>query len=317
MSVAFTWTADITNGVMLNNNLSKKLRMASIARTIFLGYVRPEPGYGKKKGQSVTIQRIRNMSEPTSAQLTSGTRIPIDTFALSTTSITPVELGRGVEYESLANELNNFDLESPIQKKLTQQMQLVLDTKAAAAFKTAQIKFIPTSITGGTWDTDGTASTSATANIGVDHCGTIRDYLTDTLHAEPFGDGKYVGIGSTKLLRGIKNDPAFQDWSKYLKPGDVFYNSEVGAVEGIRWVECNHTNALSNAKGTGSVLGEGLVFGDDAVVMAEVITPHLRAAIPGDFGRTKAVAWYGLLEFGIVWDTANDGEANVIHITSS
>jgi len=302
---------------MLNHNLSKKLRYASVANSIFLGFVRPEPGYGRGKGQSVTIQRIRNISEPSSATLSSGTRIPVDSFAISTTSITPVELGRAVEYESLANELNNFDLTQPIQKKLRQQMTLVLDTKCAAAFKTAYLCAIPSSISAITWDTDGTPSTSASANLTIAHCGIIRDYLTDTVHAMPFEDGKYAGIASTKALRGIKNDPEWVEWRKYLQPGDVLYKSEVGSVESIRFIECNHTNALSNTKGTGNVLGEAVIFGDDPVVMAEVVAPHLRAAIPGDFGRIKAVAWYGVLEFGIVWDTANDGEANVVRVTSS
>ena len=79
----------------------------------------------------------------------------------------------------------------------------------------------------------------------------------------------------------------------------------------------NHTNALSGSKGSGSVLGEALIFGDDAVTMAIVEDPELRAAIPADFGREKAVAWYGVLEFGLVWDTSSDGEARVIRVTSA
>ena len=77
-----------------------------------------------------------------------------------------------------------------------------------------------------------------------------------------------------------------------MRPGDVLFNSEVGMVEQIRWIEINNTSALSNSKGVAGVLGEGLVFGDDGVALAEVETPELRAAIPGNFGRYQAVAWY-------------------------
>ena len=42
----------------------------------------------------------------------------------------------------------------------------------------------------------------------------------------------------------------------------------------------------------------------------------LLAAIPAEFGLHKAVAWYGILGMGIVWDTANDGEARIIRLTS-
>ena len=51
--------------------------------------------------------------------------------------------------------------------------------------------------------------------------------------------------------------------------------------------------------------------------MAEVLTPELRAEVKGDFGRARAVAWYGILNFGIIWDTANAGQARIVHVTSS
>lgn len=49
------------------------------------------------------------------------------------------------------------------------------------------------------------------------------------------------------------------------------------------------------------------MFGDDAVAMAVVVDPELRAAVPGNFGISRAVAWVGVLNFGIVWDTAVAG----------
>ena len=85
-------------------------------------------------------------------------------------------------------------------------------------------------------------------------------------------------------------DPAWEEWHKYTNP-QAKYNGEVGRWEHIRLLKTNHNGALGKV-GTGSVLGEGVVFGRDAVAMAEVLTPELRAAIPGDFGRSKAVAWY-------------------------
>ncbi len=84
----------------------------------------------------------------------------------------------------------------------------------------------------------------------------------------------------------------------------------------MRFIETNHANALGTV-GTNSVLGEGVVFGRDSVALAEVQTPEMRAAIPQDFGRSRAVAWYGILEFGIIWDTSNAGEGRIVHVTSS
>jgi hypothetical protein len=59
-----------------------------------------------------------------------------------------------------------------------------------------------------------------------------------------------------------------------------------------------------------------VVFGEDSTIMAEVLTPELRMAIPKNFGRFNSIAWYGGLNYGLTWDTANSGEARCMHIGS-
>jgi len=315
---AFTWEGSFATGVLKSHALSKELRYAAVADFEIAQFCRAEPGFGRKAGDTITITKIKNISVPTSAALSEHEDIPIDTLSIGTTGITVSALGRGVEYTSLADELSFFDLKTPIQRKLKDQLAQVNDNLAAAAFKTTYVCAMPTSATAITWDTDGLISDTATHNITVAHCGVIRDYFKDTLHVPAYEKGNFIGLGSTKLLRGIKNDPDFQQWRQWLRPGDVLFNSEVGMVEQIRWIEINNTTALSNAKGTGSVLGEGFVFGDDGVALAEVETPELRAAIPGNFGRFQAVAWYGVLAYGLIWNaTATAGEARVAYITSA
>jgi N4-gp56 family major capsid protein len=314
----FTWDLDAPSGVFKNHALSAKVREAAIADTKFVQFCDVEPGYGRKKGESITISRIKNVAEPSNPRFNERDRVPIDTFAMSTVAITVSYFGRGIEFTEKSELLSHFDIKDKIQRKLKQQMQLAMDTAAAAAFKTAKIKFIPTSLAGGTFDTDGTPSTAALENLSVAHVKVIRDYLADTIHVPGWRGGEeFIGLASTKALRGIKNDPEWMAWRQYIQPGDAFLKGEVGKIENVRFMEINHTNALSNAKGTGSVLGEALIFGDDAVAMAVVQDPELRAAIPGNFGLSQAVAWIGLLEYGLIWDTATDGEARVIHITSS
>jgi len=89
--------------------------------------------------------------------------------------------------------------------------------------------------------------------------------------------------------------------------------------ENVRFVEANNESALSNSVGTGNVLGEGVIFGEDAVARIEIEFPHLRADMnyQGDFGRKKAVAWYGTVAFGVKFPTANDREARIVKIASA
>ena len=311
-----TWTYDKPTGTYKSHTMSSKLRFAAVAAAKFLPHVRPEQGFGKGKGEDVTITRIRAIAEPTNGRISEVQKIPLNAMTINTTSIKVTEWGSGVQYGNLWAALSKFDMKNAVQKTLRDQKMLTMDTAVAASFKTAKIKAIPTSLSAITFDTDGTPSTQALANLTFEHMGVIRDYMQDTIHCPFYREDHYVGLLSTKAARGIKNDPNFQKMREYLNPGDLIYKSEIGMVENIRIAEINHTNALSKSKGLGSVLGEAVIFGDDAVAMAEAETPELRMALPAEFGRAQSIAWYGVLEFGVVWDTANDGEARIIHITS-
>jgi N4-gp56 family major capsid protein len=311
----FTWSFDAPTGTYKSHAMSMKLYEAALEKSVFMDYVKPVEGFGRKKGESVTLTRVAEITEPDDVTLDENIRIPEDEFSLSTKAITVEEIGRAVPFTSLSEDLSEFNIQNSIQKRLRNQMQLALDTKAATAFKQAKVKYIPTGVASATVDTDGTASTQATENMNVYHCEEIRDYMFDTLRV-PYYDGEnYVGIFRTLGLRGIKRDPSWEEWHKYTDPSAKM-NSEVGRIEQIRFVETNHANALSKV-GSSSVLGEGVVFGEDSVAMAEVLSPELRAAMPQDFGRSKAVAWYGILKIDIIWDTANAGEARIVHVTSS
>lgn len=312
----FEWTFDAPTGTFRSHALSQRLFEAAVAKSVFMDHVQPIEGFGKNMGEDVTLTRIKNLTEPTDPDLTEAERIPEDDFSLSTTTVTVNEVGRAVPFTSFAQDLTHFDMDNQIQRTLRDQMQLALDTKAATAFKSGQIKYIPTGSTSRTIETDGTPNTQATNNMNVWHLEEIRDYMFDTLHTPPRENDDYVGIFRTLALRGIKRDPDFEEWHKYTDP-QVKFNSEIGRMEGIRLIESNHSNALGKI-GSSSVLGEGVVFGADGVAMAESQTPELRAAMPADFGRSKAVAWYGQLGFTAIWgDSSNAGEARIVHVASS
>ncbi len=312
-----SWVLDAPTGVYKNHDLSSKLRMAAIAQTICMQFVGTEQGYGKKKGESVTITRISNVSVPTSDILDERSRISEDSISLSTQAITVYERGRAIPYTSLSLDLGSYDLENAIQKKLRDQMKLSMENAAATAFKAGMVKAIPSGVAALTMDTDGTASTTASANLNVYHIEQIRDYMFSTLLVPPMADGNYACMLATKAKRGIMNDPKWENWHKYTDQ-EKKYNSELGKLEMIRFVESNNTSAFSGSLGSGSVLGEAVFFGDDAVSMAVVAEPELRAKESEDYGRSKGVAWYGVYGFDQVWkDSATAGEARVLHVTSA
>lgn len=311
-----TWKYDAPDGVYKNHEMSAKLREQAIADAIFMQFVTPEPGYGKKKGESISITRISSIPATGSARLVEGQKIDETEVTLSVVAITVSEFGKAVPFSSLLEDLSSINIENSVQKELRRNMKLELDISAAEAFKTTPVKAIPNGQASIVFDTDGTPSTQATANLNFYHVEQIRDLMKTDLLIPEYEDGNYIGLVSTKAKRGIMNDPKFEVWNKYTTP-EKKYNSEIGKLEGIRFIEVNHTQALSGALGLNGVLGEAVIFGDDAVAMAVAVEPELRAKVPTDFGRSKAVAWYGVLEFGLVWNSANAGEAKVIHVTSA
>jgi len=209
-------------------------------------------------------------------------------------------------------------MENIVQRALKDQMKISLDNAFAGVFKasSAKIKATPDGIASIQFGTNGVAPAQATANLNVYHVEQIRDYMFSTLLIPPYEGDDYVALVSTKAKRSVIKDPDWVDWHKYTDP-QAKYNGELGRIENCRFVEINNQSALSGALGLNGVLGEAVFFGADAVAMAVVIDPELRAAIPGDFGRQKAVAWYGILDFGVVWDTSNPGEAKIVHVTST
>lgn len=315
---AFQWTPDIPAGVMRNRALSSEMRYASVAACKVLQFVADVKGYGRKMGDTITIPRAKNITEPTTAILGRNQKIPIDSQQLAATSITVSKFGRGVEYDEETELLSAFDPKDFLQKNLIKQMKLVTDSYYASIFKQAYIRFAPTSSVGGTYTTDaGVTSSVATANLSVAHVKNIRDYMAATIHLEPYEADRWMSMASTKALRGIRDDPEFQFWHQYNDSEMVFYRAEVGEIEKVRFMEITHANALSNGVGTGSVLGEALFFGEEPVVSAVVLDPELRAPFAGNFGLQRALAWYGMFAGGQVWPSASDGEARIVYVTSS
>jgi N4-gp56 family major capsid protein len=318
----FTWVADATTGVFKNHQLSSQIRMAAIKEAKFMQFVKPEDGYGKKKGESITIVRVSNISVPTTDVLSEVARIPEDTMAMSTQAITAVERGRALPYTKLSVDFASFDLQNAIQSKLKDQLKLSMDKAAGAKFVAGQILAIPTGIAATTFETDGSASNAAVSNLNMYHVESVRDYMYGTLNIAPYSGDDYVCILVTLAKRGLLRDPSWVDWKKYTDPA-AKYNGEIGRIENIRFVETNNSQSSSGLRsgvGTGSVLGEAVFFGADPVVMAVAEDPHLLAEenVGNDFGRSKSIAWYGIYEFGQIWsDSANAGEARVVYMTST
>lgn len=304
------WEWDAPTGVYKNHALSSKLREEAIADVQFMRWLRPEPGYGKHKGESITITRILQL--PLAGRVSEIDRLPSGRPALETKQVTPSEWGFKIEMTEFERNLSKFDPMNPYQKLLRSQMSLTMDVMGADAMKLTPYKYIPVS-TGGVFDTDGTPSTTADKNLDVDDLRAIHDELSGTLKTPRMRGGKYIGILSTKAARGIKSDPEYKDWIAPTSSSPLL-TGMLKDIEGFTLFETNHFDALPNAVGSGGILGEAIFFGDDAGFLAVVDEPELRVGLAEDLGRFQEIGWVGTLEAGLTWEVA--ANARVVHVTS-
>ena len=321
MGKTYTWELDAATGVYKSHALSGDLLKLAALKFKIVPFTKKISKFVKRMGDTNTLPYYKAIAEPASAQLTEDIRIPIDQLQMGTYSITLKEWGRGAEYTSLAEELSLLSPNDGVQKVLRDQMNACMDKAAADAFTgtNAKLCFTPTSLTGGTMDTAGIHSVPALVNLTKDHLGVIRDYMANDVHTPTFDGDSYIGLFATKGLRGLKNDKVIQAFHMYLQKGDLLYRGEIGMVEQIRLIEITHETALSNGVGTGTVLGEGVVFGEDAVGRIEIDYPELRAQpnFQADFGRRHAVAWYGKVAFDVMFHSNTDREARIVRVGSS
>jgi len=304
-----TWTLDAPTGVYKDHALSANIRMAAIADTEFAIFARPETGYGKGKGASITITRIFPLDK--AQRVAELDRLPSGRPLIDTTSITVSEWGFKIPMTDFEENLTYYDITNQFQAVLRDQMRLTMDDMVADGFKATLIKYTPL-VAGGVFSTTGVAAAVADTNLSIADLRIVYDELRD-LKVPKYRNGKYIGILGTKAARGIKNDSEYKDWQSPTT-AQPFLDGQLRNVEGFMLVETNNDDSLSNSLGTGGVLGEAVFFGADAVVQAIVDEPELRTGFPEDLGRFRDTGWVGTLEAGLVWTDAD--HARVIHILS-
>ncbi len=306
-----SWKFDAPTGTYRNFTLSRDLRKEAVRDTNFMRFMRAEPGYGKQKGESVTITRILQL--PIATRVGEIDRLPSGRPAIETKQVSVSQWGFKIPMTEFEKNLGYYNIMNPFQGMLRDQMARTMDIMSATAFKLTPVKYVPTS-TGGTFSTNGVAGALSDRNLGIQDLRRIYDRLSDDLNVPKYRNGLYVGILSTKAARGIKNDPEYKDW---LAPSTSapLINGRLKDVEGFALFETNSHESLAQLVGSSTTSGEAVFFGADAAGLVRVMDPEVRAGQPEELGTFQEVGWVGTIEAFLVWEKAS--LARVIHVTST
>jgi len=306
-----SWSPDGSGGYLANSVLSKKMRHASQPMMRARQFVRKESGYGKHKSDTLLFDRISNVATAgtTIAELS---KMPETNFAITQGSVIVNEFGNSIPYTGKLDALSEFSVSNIVLKALKNDMAKALDRAAMVELQTCQVKYAATgtdSAPTGTFDTDGTQSTAFTRDVQAFDVKEIVDYFNGTLFTPPFDGENFICIASVGFARAIKDDPDWEDASKYGDPERLF-SGEVGRYYGCRFVV--EANVLASLVDT-SYKGEAIFFGEDPMIEAVAVAEEIRSKIPTDYGRDPGLAWYFLGNWGLTYDTATAGEAKIIH----
>ncbi|MGI9297829.1 MAG: hypothetical protein ACR2QC_08015, partial [Gammaproteobacteria bacterium] len=118
------WLWDAPAGVYKDHALSSNIRRQAAADSQFMRFVRPEPGYGRGKGQSITITRYSQL--PLATRVNEADRLPTGRPLVDTKSITVGEWGFLIETTKFEEDLSAEDQTNQFQQMLRDQMRLTM-----------------------------------------------------------------------------------------------------------------------------------------------------------------------------------------------
>lgn len=309
-----SWTFHAPTGTYRDHALSTKIRHEVIADVQFPKFATIEPGYGKNKGQSVTITRI--LALDAAGRVSEMDKLPSGRPAIQTKSVDIAEWGFKIPWSNYEAKLTHYELPPVFEMKLREQMSLTQDGMVATAAKLTPIRYRPM-LAGGVITTNGAFSGVSDKNLDVSDLRVIHDYMRQTLRVPYFRDGKYKAILSTRAARGIKNDPIYEAWQAPTGKQPFVTGQFASDIEGFDLIQTNNANALADLAGTSTVLGEAMFFGADAFGMLMVQEPDIAMSLPlqDDLGRFREVGWFGIMEAFLVWEVA--ATARAIYVGSS
>lgn len=315
------WAVASEGGYLYSDQLSKTLRRQVQPLTKFRQLCDAEDGTekGLNRGESFTWNVYSNVGTQ-GRRLQENQSMPETGFSILQHSLTVYEAGNSVPYTGKLTNLAKQDVVSIIDKTLKDDARKYFDVEAYLQFKSTPLRFAPSggnSATAITLDTNGTCSTTNNLALGTGHVKAASDTMK-MRNIAPYIMDDYVSIAETTTFRGLKN--SLETIHQYTETGLAhIFNGEIGRYESFRFIEQTFIPGGGAADSTtydpwtrtadawnNALSSWALFMGADTVTEAVCVPEEIRAKIPGDYGRSRGIAWYYLGGFGLVHPDATN-----------
>ena len=305
------WATNSLGGFFYSLNLSDELREALQPMSRFRQFCEMGDAVGKNKGQTWTWDVVQDVATAGGTLVETNT-MPETNFTIIQGTLTVNEYGNSVPYSGKLEALSKFEVRKPIMQALKNDAAKTFDRAAYAQFYLTPLRVAPTGGTASnavTLTTNGTATITNSIAFSANHAKDIVDKMKER-NIPPYVGDDYMAIAWPTTLRGLKNN--LETLHQYTESGiKLIFNAEIGRYENVRYTEqTNVTKGYGNTTGSGgtawaSAVSDWIFFFGQDTVMEGVVTPEeIRAKIPGDYGRSKGVAYYAIEGFGIVHTNA-------------
>jgi len=265
--------------------------------------------------------------------LTETNTIPQGNHTVVQGTLTMNERGYSVPYTELLENLSQFAVRQPIMKVLKYDAMVDLDALVWQQFNKTPLRAAATA-TGDaiTLTTNSTATLTVSQGISTTNLKSIVDTMKGR-NIPYYTDRDYYAIARPLALRKLKDQ--LESIYQYTTDGlEMIMNGEIGRYSDTRFVEqtaipsggaadSTTFNPFTDTSdpwnvGTGSNGDWVFVFGADTVCEAVHTPEEIRAKIPDDYGRSKGIAWYALLGYGITHNDSNNvAQARIVKFDSA
>jgi hypothetical protein len=307
------WAVDSLGGRYISLELSEELRMGVQATNKFRQFADARDAHGKKHGQTFTWDTVPMMGRASRLLVETNT-VPQGNHTILQGTCTVFEHGFSVPYTEMLESMAKFAVKQPIMKVLKYDATCDIDCTVWEQFNKTPLRVAATATADGvTLTTNSTATLTVSQQLSLTNAKSILDLMRGR-NIPSYTKGDYYLLARHEGLRGLKN--GLEAIHQYTETGlDLIMNGEVGRIAGgMRIVEqttvpkggaadsttFNPFTDTEDAWNAAAGPDWAFVFGEDTVTEAIVTPEEIRASIPADFGRSKAVAWYGLFGYAIV-----------------
>ena len=307
------WAVNSLGGFYYSLNLSDELRMGVKATNKFRQFcdVRDAWGTIKRSGQTFTWDTVPMMTRASRA-LTETNTIPQGNHTVLQGTLTVSERGYSVPYTEMLESMSKFSVRRPIMKVLNYDATVDIDCLAHQQFNATPLRVAATATADGiTFTTNSTATLTVSQQISTANVKSIIDTMKGR-NIPFYTKGDYYAIARPAGLRNLKNQ--LESIHQYTETGlDLIMNGEIGRYADCRFVEQTVVPAGGAADSTtfdaftdtgdawnaAAAPDWAFFFGEDTVCEAIHTPEEIRAKVADDYGRSKGIAWYAMVGYGI------------------